>query len=99
MAKAIIPRVVRDRLHFEVGPVLLPSLAQAASAWSATETHRLDIAEEQPPLRHCQDCQLDLCRDVLRALGSCPRWGMARDGIESRCAAFVPKSAEVANHG
>lgn len=43
MAVSIIPRVVRGCLWFEVGPVLFPSFAAAASAWSAAQAHRLDI--------------------------------------------------------
>lgn len=43
MAVAIIPRIVCGRLWFEVGPVLFPSFAAAASAWSAAACHRLDI--------------------------------------------------------
>lgn len=44
-----------------------------------------------PILRCCEDCALDLTRDVLRAIGSCPRWGTDRAGVESRCPAFVAK--------
>lgn len=51
-----------------------------------------DVAEL--PLRRCEDCRLDLCRDVLRALSTCPRWGKPREGVESRCAAFVAKSID-----
>ena len=47
MAVRIIPRLVRGRLWFEIGPVPFPSVA-AASAWSAAEAHRLDIAEVLP---------------------------------------------------
>jgi hypothetical protein len=43
------------------------------------------------PLRRCEDCRLDLCRDVLRAIGACPRWGKSRHGVESHCPAFVAK--------
>jgi hypothetical protein len=43
------------------------------------------------PLRRCADCALDLTRDVLRAIGTCPRWGTNRAGVETRCAAFVAK--------
>ena len=45
MAKAIIPRVVRGRLYFQVSDVLFPTFAQAATAWSAALAHRLDIVE------------------------------------------------------
>jgi hypothetical protein len=45
MAVAIIPRNVRGRLYFEIGPVLFPTFAAAASAWSAAEAHRLDIVD------------------------------------------------------
>lgn len=49
-----------------------------------------DVAER--PLRRCEDCRLDLCRDVLLALGNCPRWGKQREGVASRCPAFVAKT-------
>ena len=45
MAKAIIPRVHRGCLYFEVGPALFPSFAEAVCAWSAAEAHRFDVAE------------------------------------------------------
>ena len=45
MALHIIPRVIRGRLYFEIGPVLFPSFAAAASAWSAAAAHRLDIVD------------------------------------------------------
>lgn len=32
MATPIIPRLVRGRLYFEIGPVLFPTFAQAATA-------------------------------------------------------------------
>jgi hypothetical protein len=32
MATPIIPRLVRGRLYFEIGPVLFPTIAQAATA-------------------------------------------------------------------
>lgn len=48
MAVRIIPRLVRGRLWFEIGPVLFPSFAAAASAWSAAEAHRLDIVGGAP---------------------------------------------------
>ena len=41
------------------------------------------------PHRRCDYCQLHLTPDVLRALGTCPRWGKPRHGVESRCPAFV----------
>jgi len=91
MAVRIIPRIERGRLYFQTADVLFPSFAQAATAWSATEAHRLDIAEPQPPLRRCENCSLNLGRDVLRALSTCPRWGTNRAGVESRCPAFVAK--------
>lgn len=45
MGSRIIPRVVRGRLFFDVGHVLLASLAAAAaaSAWSTADADRLDI--------------------------------------------------------
>jgi hypothetical protein len=89
MAVPIIPRVIRGRLYFETADVSFPTFAQAATASAAAEAHRLDIAE--PLLRRCKDCRLDLSRDVLRALGTCPRWGKQRHGVESRCPAFVAK--------
>lgn len=45
MAVSIIPRVERGRLYFQIGPVLLPTFAQAAAAWFAAEAHRLDIVD------------------------------------------------------
>lgn len=48
------------------------------------------------PLRRCDDCQLNLGTrpgDTLRAAFACPRFGKPRHGVESRCAAFVPKVA------
>lgn len=45
MATSIIPRLVRGRLYFQIADVLFPSFQQAASAWSAAESHRLDIVE------------------------------------------------------
>lgn len=61
-----------------------------------TEARRIDTGgsmeqQAQPPLRRCDDCVLHLGRDVLRALGACPRWGKPRHGVESQCSAFVPK--------
>lgn len=46
---------------------------------------------QDAPLRRCEDCALNLGRDVLRALGNCPRWGKPRHGVESHCPAFVAK--------
>lgn len=43
MAVRIISRLVRGRLFSEVSPVLFPAFAAAASTWSATEAHRLDL--------------------------------------------------------
>ena len=52
----------------------------------------LQMGQQAPtPFRCCDDCQLHLSRDVLRALGSCPRWGMPRAGVKSCCQAFVAK--------
>lgn len=45
MAPHIVPRVVRGRLLFEFGPILFPSFAAAASAWSAAECQLVEIAE------------------------------------------------------
>jgi hypothetical protein len=98
MAVPIIPRVERGRLYFQTADVLFPTFAQAAGAWSAAEAHRLDIAEQpqrtQPALRRCDDCALNLGRDALHALGTCPRWGESRHGVEARCPAFVAKDGE-----
>lgn len=52
-----------------------------------------DLSPTVSPIRRCEDCHLNLCRDLLRALGSCPRWGQPRHDVESRCASFVPKVA------
>lgn len=42
----IQPALVRGRLYFQVAEVLFPTFAQAATAWSAAESHRLGIADE-----------------------------------------------------
>lgn len=96
MATPIIPRFVRGRLHFHTADVLVPTFVQAESTWTAADAHRLDLdqplgQQTRPSLRRCDDCALDLGRDVLRALGACPRWGKPRHGVESRCPAFVAK--------
>lgn len=54
-------------------------------------SRRVCDSDDEPPLRKCSDCALNLGRDVLRALGSCPRWGQPRHGAESHCPAFVAK--------
>jgi len=43
------------------------------------------------PLRRCDDCALVLGRNCVRALDTCPRWGLVRAGVESRCDVFVAK--------
>jgi len=98
MAVPIIPRVERDRLYFQTADLSVPTFTQAAGGWSAAEARRLDAVESaqpelraQSPRRRCNDCQLHLTRDVLHALGNCPRWGKRRHGVESRCPAFVAK--------
>ncbi|GFE84967.1 hypothetical protein GCM10011487_69670 [Steroidobacter agaridevorans] len=78
MAMPIISRPVRGRLY-----------SQAADARGADTPP--PPQQELPPLRRCGDCQLDLGRDVLRALCACPRWGMQRFGVECGCPAFVAK--------
>lgn len=45
MAAPIIPRIIRGRLFYQISDVLVPTFKQAATAWSAAEAHRLDIAE------------------------------------------------------
>ena len=45
MAAPIIPRIVRGRLYFQIADVLLPTFAQAATAWSVAEAHRLGLAD------------------------------------------------------
>lgn len=96
---SIRPTIIRGQLCFAVADVAFTSFRQAACAWSAAESHRLDVADYQPPLRRCDDCRLNLGRDVLRSLGSCPRWGMCRAGVESHCPAFVAKTVGVTSHG
>lgn len=98
MAVSIIPRVERGRLYFQTADLLVPRLIQAVDGWRTAEADRLDAVESaqlelpaQSPRRRCDDCQLHLTRDVLRALGTCPRWGKRRHGVESRCPAFVAK--------
>ena len=98
MAVSIIPRVERGRLYFQSADLSVPTFIQAAGGSRAAEAHRLNAVESvqperraQPSRRRCDDCQLHLTGDVLRALGSCPRWGKPRHGVESRCPAFVAK--------
>lgn len=91
MGTPIIPRIIRGRLFYQTSDALFPTFALAVTARSATDAHRLDLAEAQPPLRRCEDCAHDLGRDVLRAIGNCPRWGTNRAGVESDCPAFVAK--------
>jgi len=96
MAMPIIPRPVRGRLYCRIADANSPVFPQASRAWAAADPHptSVDRGLEQPalpPLRRCGDCQLDLGRDVLRALAICPRWGKRRLGVESRCPAFVAK--------
>lgn len=45
MALRIIPRIVCGRLYFLIGGVFFPTFAQAVSAWSATDCHRLDVVD------------------------------------------------------
>ena len=99
------PAVRRGELLHVVGPVAFAEFRQAACAWSALDAERVEAQDaplhpgssgndsSQPAvmLRHCDDCALNLGRDVLRALGNCPRWGKPRHGVESRCPAFVAK--------
>lgn len=104
MAMSIIPRPVRDRLNFQTDNVLCPALVQAASAWAGADAHRVDTVQPlkqqtRPALRRCDNCQLDLGREVLRALGACPRWGQPRAGAESHCPAFVRKPVSTAQGG
>jgi len=89
----IIPRIERGRLYFHIADVFFLAFTQATSAGNATEAHRLDIINPhaQDALRRCDGCALNLGRDVLRALGTCPRWGKRRHGVESHCPAFVAK--------
>src|SRR5688500_7391289 len=98
MAVPIIPRIERGRLYFQTADVFLPTFAPAAGAWNAADAHRRAVdgpVQPEPraesPLRRCDDCQLHLTRDVLHALGNCPRWGKRRHGVKSRCPAFVAK--------
>lgn len=98
MARHIIPRIERGRLYFHTANISTPTFTQPAGSWGAAKAHRLDAVESvqpelraQSPRRRCDDCQLHLTRDVLRALGNCPRWGKRRHGVESRCPAFVAK--------
>lgn len=45
MAQAIIPRIVRGRVYFQIADVCFPTFAAAATAWSAAVAHRLDIVD------------------------------------------------------
>lgn len=61
-------------------------------------------ATQQPthlvvPLRRCDDCELNLGTApgvMLQAAFACPMFGRPRIGVESRCAAFVPKDGAAA---
>lgn len=53
----------------------------------------MDNRTRSASIRRCDECQLHLGRDILRALATCPRWGMPRAGVEAPCPAFVPKGA------
>lgn len=96
MGTPIMPRPIRGRLYCQSVDALSPALSKTASAQTAADPHPGGMArplerETPPPLRRCADCKLDLGRDVLRALCTCPRWGKRRLGIESHCLAFVGK--------
>jgi hypothetical protein len=95
MAMPIISWLVQDRLYFQTADVLLPTFVQAAG-WTAADAHHVDMAQppkqQTPaPLSRCDECALNLGRDVLRALWSCPRWGGPRHGVETSGPAFVAK--------
>lgn len=45
MATPIIPRIIRGRPFYQTADVPFPTFAQAATAWSAAEAHRLDIVD------------------------------------------------------
>lgn len=45
MAMAIIPRINRGRLYFQLSDVLFSSFRAAACAWAAAEAHQLDIGD------------------------------------------------------
>lgn len=47
MATPIIPRIARGCLFFQLGDVLFPSFAAAASAWSAVKCDRADAGGAQ----------------------------------------------------
>lgn len=96
MATPIIPRPIRGRLYCQTVDALSPAPTKAASAHTTGDPRpdgMTQLLEQKtpPPLRRCGDCQLDLGRDVLRALCTCPRWGKRRLGVESHCPAFVAK--------
>jgi hypothetical protein len=101
-ASSIRAAVRRGRLVHVVGRSAFADLRRALCAWSAAEAaldeERAEAADFQKkqmqsvPLRRCDECALIRGREFLRALEACPRWGMVRDGVESRCDAFVAQN-------
>jgi hypothetical protein len=95
MAKPIVPQIIRGRLFYQTADVLFPTLAQAATAWSASESHRLGIADEVD----------QLIVDRLASLAEMRRAGKDQAGFAAACkreaelAARIRKlRAEVASH-
>lgn len=75
MAKTIIPRMIRGRLHFQIADVLFLTFAQAATARAAAESHRLGIADE-----------IDrLTIDQLASLSEMRRAGKDQAGFSAAC--------------
>ena len=76
-----VPAVLRGDLVHVVGAVAFADFRRAVCAWSAADAERAEVMELQlkakhesqdAPLRRCDDCQLHLGRDVLRALVRIP---------------------------
>lgn len=71
--------------------------AECDAQYDAERAETLELHQQSKqqakdaPLRRCDDCALLLGRNCLRALDTCPRWGLVRAGVESQCGAFVAK--------
>lgn len=96
MAKAIIPRLIRGCLYYQTADVLFPTFAQAATAWSAAQSHRLGIADEVETLVVERTAALAEMRhagaDMARFSAACSR--------EAELAVRIRQlRAEVTSHG
>ena len=74
--------------------------AECDAQHDAERTEAMELPQQRnwqtkdAPLRRCDDCALVLGRNYLRALDTCPRWGLVRAGVESQCGAFVAKEGD-----